>query len=482
MTFGVTAAGVPVVDDPGLELRGIDGLLLSAFGAIAGIGIWTHCLLVNDGAVFLLAGWLGDAWDLFFGQSAARGLSVLASFGPVWFLRWSFGLTSSSYLFLGHLLYFAVPLVLWLLIRRIEPQPLFSRLYLAASLALVYFPSEFNVGLALWLMAMAVAADPARSDRQVLRTTLGLGLALVFTHPAFTAMSGLYVVAAGVLVRLGRPVPQRTVVVAGALSLLLLAGYLSTSRLLAPSNPTIALAFATNSHGFWDPRWWIAALLYSPMLLALWLLLLAPGVPALGTRYRVPPLALAVVAAFGLWFAVNGVGSVTWVQARQSGGYMLALALALAMASRPSAWLAAAHRPLGLFVVVMLGAALSYGVDLALLEQLLRRNLAPGYVSVATLDLPAKRAPRSLRRTLFKWTAGPDYGRDVVVPAYDWFLITLAYQTFFLSDREAVLYHRLPADFWRPFECPAVRRALAQAHDEPDAQLLRFIVSEGYCV
>ena len=71
---------------------------------------------------------------------------------------------------------------------------------------------------------------------------------------------------------------------------------------------------------------------------------------------------------------------------------------------------------------------------------------------------------------------------DVVIPAYDWFRLTLAFQTFFLSDRSAVLYHRLPDEFWRPLDCAAVTRALARPHDQPDARLLRFILDERYCL
>src|SRR5690242_13251415 len=114
MTIGTATTGLPAA-----SRTRIDALLLAAFAVTAGLGIWTDCLLINDGAVFLLAGWLGDAWDLYFNQSASRGLSILAAFGPIWLLRWAFDLPSSIYVSLGHALYFAVPLVLWLLIRRV---------------------------------------------------------------------------------------------------------------------------------------------------------------------------------------------------------------------------------------------------------------------------------------------------------------------------------------------------------------------------
>jgi hypothetical protein len=47
----------------------------------------------------------------------------------------------------AHALYFAVPLVLWLALRAIERDRLFSRLYLAIVLVLMYFPSELIVGV-----------------------------------------------------------------------------------------------------------------------------------------------------------------------------------------------------------------------------------------------------------------------------------------------------------------------------------------------
>jgi hypothetical protein len=479
MTVGLAVPPLPA--GRRLPLEATDALLLGAFGLVAALGTATHCLLVDDGAVFLLAGWLGDAWDLFFRQSAARALSILAEFGPAWGARRAFGLTAPQYLVVAHLLYFLPPLLLWALIRRVEPHRVFSRLFLALSLVLAWFPSEFNLALGLWLAWLALVCDPARPAAAAWAATAGLGLALVFTHPAMLALSLLYLLAGGALGRLGRPLPRRSLWAAAAMTLLLALGYLATRRWLAPTNPAMVAAFALNARGFYDPRWWLSAFVYSPMLPALWLLLLAPGVEAV-LRRRVPPLALAAVAAVGLWFALNGVGLATWIHARHTGGYAVALAAAMALAA-PAAWAEAARRPLALFAGVATAAALSYAVDLALFERAVRQHLGAGYVAVDTLaDWPAGRAPEQLRRTLFKWTAGPRYVPDVVVPAYDWFRVTTAVQTFFLSDREAVLYHHLPADYWRPFECPALERALAAARDDRDAALLRFLLGEGYCV
>jgi hypothetical protein len=59
-----------------------DKALLAAFLLAAGLGTWTRCLLLNDGAVFMSAGWLGDAWHLYFHQIAGRAVSAAASDDP----------------------------------------------------------------------------------------------------------------------------------------------------------------------------------------------------------------------------------------------------------------------------------------------------------------------------------------------------------------------------------------------------------------
>src|SRR5690242_11495390 len=99
-----------------LRLAAIDCLLLLAFLAVAVLGTATSCLMVNDGAVFFAAQWLGDAWDLYLRQVASRGLSVLLTFGPAWAARSLFGLSSGTFIVLAHALYFAVPLAFWGLI------------------------------------------------------------------------------------------------------------------------------------------------------------------------------------------------------------------------------------------------------------------------------------------------------------------------------------------------------------------------------
>jgi hypothetical protein len=440
------------------RLEPIDGVLLAAFVVVAGLGIWTRCLMVNDGALFLSAAWLGSAWDLCFSQFAGRLVSHFFLFGPAWAARSALGLSSDAYMTVAHALYFAAPLVLWLMIRAVEPHAVFSRLYLAVSLALVYFPTELIVGAGLWM--------------------------IVFTHAAVALMSLLYLLAGSALSIFGRPFPRRTLVAAAAMTVLLLLGYLATTALLPHANPPAVRALAADR--FVNPWWMLATLGQSPMLIAMWLLMIAPGANAARLRWRVSSTAMAVIAAFGLWFAVNGVSQITWVNLRHTGAYALVLALALAIAAPLDVWQAAARRALAFFAVIVVAAAASYSVDLVLLERFVGRHLAPGIVDVEALPVAAAWPPplqmHSLRRVFFKWTAGDDYVRDVVVPAYDWYLVTLAFQSFFLSERSAVLFHRIPEGGWKVFECGPVKRALDQARDELDAKFLRFVLAEGYCV
>src|SRR5262245_32798554 len=101
-----------------------DWALLAAYLLAAALRTLTQCLFVHDGAILLTAAWLGDAWDLYFSQNASRAVSTLLMFGPVWLLRRSLGFTAEIHMVLGHLLYFAMPLGLWLVLRAIEPDRL----------------------------------------------------------------------------------------------------------------------------------------------------------------------------------------------------------------------------------------------------------------------------------------------------------------------------------------------------------------------
>ena len=69
----------------------VDGALFAAYLLMAVLGTWTQCLLVNDGAVYLAAAWLGNAWDLFFDQNTARAVSTFFQFGMAWAVRPLFG-------------------------------------------------------------------------------------------------------------------------------------------------------------------------------------------------------------------------------------------------------------------------------------------------------------------------------------------------------------------------------------------------------
>ena len=153
------------------------------------------------------ASWPGNAWHLVFHQITFRAVAVLALFGPAWAARAALGLDASAYMTVAHALYFAMPLVLWLALRSIERDRLFSRLYLAIVLVLVNFPSELIVGIGLWLIWLALVSSRSRSTRGIVLATLLLGAAMAFAHPTLALMSLLYVVVGLVFAALGRPVP-----------------------------------------------------------------------------------------------------------------------------------------------------------------------------------------------------------------------------------------------------------------------------------
>ena len=73
-----------------------------AFLLAAVLGIWSRCLLLNDGGVLLGAGWLGDAWHLYFVQEASREVAVMSMFGPAWVARTVLDLGVSDYLTFTH--------------------------------------------------------------------------------------------------------------------------------------------------------------------------------------------------------------------------------------------------------------------------------------------------------------------------------------------------------------------------------------------
>lgn len=461
-----------------------DAALLAALAWAAVFGTWNQCLLVNDGAVLLSVGWLGDAWDLYFDQIAGRAVSTLLAFGPAWAARWAFGLSSDTYIILAHALYFATPLVLWLVLRTVEPHRIFSRLYLAIVLALIYFPSELIVGIGLWMIWAALVADPGRGPRQVAIVTLVLGLAIAFTHPSTALMSLLYLVVGGALAAFGRPFPRRTLIATAAMAALLFAGYLATKALLPSTNPTITVALAANRYDYIDPRWILATLALFPMLPALWLLLLAPGATAAALRWRLPPRGVLIVAAVGLWFAAAGTGLLVYLFARHSGTHVLVVALALALVAPAATWLAHARRPLMFFAAMAAVATTSYNIDLLLYGRFVDRYLTPGIVDVDVLrpnPWPMTHVEPFGARIYFKWLAEPDYVRDVVVPDYGRYRVALAFYGFFRSDRRSIPFHRLPEGEWIPFECAPVGRALARARDELDRKFLNFL-NEHYCV
>ncbi|MBX9946754.1 MAG: hypothetical protein K2Y40_21945 [Reyranella sp.] len=461
-----------------------DGALLAAFAMIALLGTLNNCLLVNDGAVLLSAGWLGNAWDLYLDQITSRAVSTLLSFGPAWLARWAFDLAPADYVTVAHMLYFAVPPLLWMVIRAVETHRIFSRLYLAITLVLVYFPTELIVGTGVWMIWMALIADPTRSRRQAMSATLVLGLAIAFTHPLLAAMSLLYTVTGVGLLAIGRPFSRRTLGFATAMTMLLLLIYVATSTLLPPTNPTILRALTVNRYDYINPIWMLVTVALFPVLPALWLLLISPGLATARMRWHLSPRAETIVAVLGLWFAANGVSLLTWLFARHTGVYVLTLALTLALAAPASDWLTRARRPLMLFAAIMTVAACSYAVDLALFNRFIEKHSGTGVVDVdasTSSPWPPQRKASFDTRIYFKWAAGDDYVRDVVVPDYDWYLVTLAFQSFFNSGGRTLLFHRIPIGGWIPFECAPVEQTLKNASGEARRMFLRFL-DEHYCV
>jgi hypothetical protein len=464
------------VDVAGLRLvpmEPADRALLAAFVMAAVLGTLGQSLLVNDGAIFVAAGWLGDSWDLYFRQVASRAVSTYLSFGPAQLVLRALPLSAGAFVVLAHILYFAAPLVLWLLLRAIEPYRVFSRLYLAMVLALLFFPSETIVGIGLWMIWLALASDPRRTLREVVASTILLGAALVFTHPAVAAMSLLYLAVGAALAAVGKPIPRQSLFAAAALSVILLAGNLVTSRLLAPTNPQIVAALASGRSAYLDPVAMTEEIGHFMAIGVLWLLLVGPGLFG-----RFGPVSFTLLAILGLWSAAAGTSLLTYLAARHTAPYVLAVAVTLALAA-PDRWLKEARPGLVLYAAIAAIAAVSYASDLLLFGQYVDRRLAPGYVNVEELrsePWPAPYLKSSLAHMAFKWGAEPDYVRDVVVPTYDWYRITLAFISFFRSDRQAVLFHPTgrPED-WLPFECAAVQRASARARDTSDRTFLEFL-------
>jgi hypothetical protein len=459
--------------------------LLAAFLLAAVLGTWTRSLLLNDGAVMMSVGWLGDAWHLFFDQITGRAVAVLTLFGPAWAGRAAFGLDASTYMTMAHALYFAVPLAMWLVLRAIERNRLFSRLYLATVLVLMYFPTELIVGIGLWLIWLALVSDPARSTRGVVMATLLLGAVMAFTHPTLALMSLLYAVLGLFLGALRRPVLPRTVLASAVLSTVLLAAYFATSRWLPPTNPVIIAALQAGRFAYINPVSMLKALAHFPMLAALWFLLLVPAARTLHLRWPLLELATLVIAIFGLWCAAAATGLMTWIYARPGASYVLVVALVLALPA-PAEWLRQAERPLIMFAAICAVATVSYNVDLFLFGRYVDRNLAPGVIDAAEApgSWPSKRPEPAAARILFKYVARGEYVRDVVMPTYDWFRLSLAFYSYFRSDRQSVLFHPLWSETQSlpfPFNCPPIDEALDHAHDAQDRMFLDFL-AQHYCV
>lgn len=459
-----------------------DKALLAAFLLTAGLGTWTRCLMHDDGAIIIAAGWLGNFWDLYAGQIPDRAAAVLAMHGPAWWARATFDLDSTTYVVLAHALYFAVPLVLWLILRAVESERLFSRLYLAVVLPMLYFPTELIFGVGIWMIWLAWVSSPGRTTAHVALVTLLLGAVMAFSH-AVLALMGLLFVLVGIAMSIfDRRLPMRTLYSVALLSLAILAVHFAMELWVPPVNPTDGASHEANQLAYINPMWMLRTIAHFPMLAALWFLLLVPAGYLLRQQWRFLAGMTFVVAVFGLWFALAGTSLKTDTWARHTGVYVLALALALALPGS-AAWLKRAERPLILFAAVAAVSAVSFNIDVWLFGRYIDRDLRPGIVDAATVAHPwPSTLPRpAALRIVFKYGAGKDYVRDVVMPSYDFSRIPLAFYSYFRSDRRSVLFHPLGggAD-WRPYECHAVARALDHARDTEDRMFLE-LVARQYC-
>jgi hypothetical protein len=469
--------------EPPRRLDACDKAQLAAYAVVALLGTWQWCLLVDDGAISLAAAWLGDAWKLYYGHVPGRAVSAMTQFGLAWALRPLFGGSSDAFLYAAHALYFAAPLVFWLILRRVEPQPIYSRLYLAVAPMIVFFPSEMVAGLGLWLIWFAWLAGPARSATSLTLATLLLAPAIAFTHPGIALLSLLVAMVGGLLMLLGRPLPRRQIVGAAAMAVLLIAAFAVTVTSFKSSNPTVVLNMDRNRFDYINPVWLLATMAIFPMLPAVWLLLLAPGTESAGVRWKLPPIAVLAIGTIGLWFAAANTGLLTWLYARHSAAQVTAVALALALVA-PAVWLAHARRPLMFCAAIVSVAALSYSVDLLLFGRFVDRHVRAGIIDVEApgVGWPTQAASAFGLRDYAKWFSAPDYVRDVVVPTYDWYEVTLAVYSYFRSDRRGILFHPLQrGDAWIPFECEAIDEARRRPHDARDEMFLGFL-SEKYCV
>src|SRR6266481_2867078 len=137
--------------------------------------------------------------------------------------------------------------------------------------------------------ARAVAVAPG--DR-----TLSRVLATLSCHGAGAALAVV-----------GKPIPRQSLFAAAALSVILLAGNLVTSRLLAPTNPQIVAALASGRSAYLDPVAMTEEIGHFMAIGVLWLLLVGPGLFG-----RFGPVSFALLAILGLWSAAAGTNLLTY--------------------------------------------------------------------------------------------------------------------------------------------------------------------------
>ncbi|WP_147156515.1 hypothetical protein [Reyranella soli] len=206
-----------------------DLALLGTLLIVAVIGSSQMSLMVIDAAAHITAAWLGNAWALFYDQVTGRAVSTLLAFGLAWALGGLVDMPARVFVIVAHVLYFAVPLVFFLVLRAVELQRIFSRLYLAAALVLVFFNSEQIAGMGLWMIWLAVLDHPQRSRQAKAITTIVIAPLLVFTHPAMAITCVVFAVGGFALRVLDRPFPLQLAITSAAMGVLVTAGYFASS-------------------------------------------------------------------------------------------------------------------------------------------------------------------------------------------------------------------------------------------------------------
>ena len=100
----------------------------------------------------------------------------------------------------------------------------------------------------------------------------------------------------GALILLRLPFPRHLAAGALVMGLFLTLAYFALAAIFPPTNPTIAAQHAGAPVRLHRSTWMLATLGFFPVLIALWLLLLAPGLEGTGLRWRLSGRAMLSLA------------------------------------------------------------------------------------------------------------------------------------------------------------------------------------------